>query len=181
MRAEDGGGPALRGFPEQSAGQLEVRLVHVPLPRKRHVRRLAVGAFDQPDPGLERQQGLEVFGGAAQICLEGDPDVRARPARGAIDLEGLVHVRRLLHVEPQQRACGLGARRQLVDCAAACARIGLEPQVGELHGDVGSEAAPLDLAEDLQVVAPYGVGLVSGAHLLAELGEHGADVLGGEP
>jgi len=85
---------------QQPRGQREVARVHVALAREGDGRRLGVRTLHEPDRGGERQQALQIRRRAAEVGLQAQAHVIPLGARPLKQLEGGVHVARLLHVDP---------------------------------------------------------------------------------
>ena len=178
--AEHGTRLALGGALEQPPGEHGVGGVHIALFRKRHVRRLVVGALHEPDGGREREQCLQVGRRAAQVGLQAYADTRVGGANGLEQLQRCVHVARLLHVDPEKGPGSGGPCRERQQVLEARFGIQVETEVGELDGDFRGQLPLPDFLEHAQVVIAYGGGLVAARDLLAELGEHAADAVPGE-
>ena len=112
-----------------------------------------VGALDDPDRGAERDQRLDVLGGAVADTPESRSPMRAVFARAcAIQLEGRIDVRRALHVDPQEVAALLGPLDQPIEVALAQRAIEIEPELRRLDGDLRVEPGRRDLVQHVEVV-----------------------------
>ena len=180
MRAEYRARLALGGTLEQLPRQHGISGVDVALFRKRHVRSLVVGALHEPDGGGERKQCLQVGGRTAQVGLQADTDARVGGAHGLKQLQRCVHVARLLHVDPQKRACGGRPCRQRQQVLEARPGIQVQAQVGELDRNLRGQLALPNFLEYPQIVVAYAGGLVAAHDLLAQLGQHAADAVASE-
>ena len=100
-----GGDRCVAGTAERALDEADVRGVHVRLLRIGDLRRLEVGALDEAQVRLEGKERLKVVLGPVEIRLEDGPDVgEPRLAEPAVDVERLVHDRRVLHVDPDEVA-----------------------------------------------------------------------------
>ena len=138
------------------------------LRRKAIVGVLVVGALDQADGRLERQQGVDIGRGAAQVGLQADADVRVPLLEGPIQVEGGIGVGAPLHVEPQQAVALRGVVGQAGEQAHGRVAIEIQAQLGRLDADLGIHAARGDLVEQVVVVIGDRLGLGELGQVLSE-------------
>lgn len=127
----------------------------------------------EADGRAEREQSLDVRRGAAEVGLEADAGSRRSFPHTAEQVEGAVHVRAALHVDPHHAAERVGALDESQQVAVARLEPEVEAELGELDGDRRVEAVRLDPVHEIQVVPGYLPGLVEGGEVLAEMGQDG--------
>jgi hypothetical protein len=99
VRAEDGARAAAARRVQERAGELQVRGVGLAQPGEGDAGRLGVGALHQADGGAQREERGRVGRGAAEVRLQAEAHAVVLGAHAAEDVEGGVHVARLLHVD----------------------------------------------------------------------------------
>jgi hypothetical protein len=86
----------------------------------------------------------------------------------AIERKRAIRRRRVLHVDPDEVAAGGGVHHDRLQVLSTEARVELEPEARELHGDVRVEVLLVDPREHLVVLPGERACLVGARDLLAE-------------
>ncbi len=152
---------------EPEAEPVEV-LVHIPLARVGHFGGLEIGSLDDPDCRPQWEQRLEVVRGAEQISLERQTHPVRAGSRAAVERERPVHVRGALHVDPEEVAVRVGARKQAVQMPFAERRIEVEPELRRLDRYLRVEAGRGHRLEHFHVVVGNALSLFRRREVLAK-------------
>jgi hypothetical protein len=160
---------------QEPHGQAEVAGIHPPPVAVGDRRRLVVGALDQADRRIERQQPFDVGGRAPEVGLQADAGLRLRSADLLVQVDRGLGVGAALHVDPQVRAGGSRVLGDADDVGEAGRRVEVQAQLGGLHRDLAADPGGHDPVGQLQVVGHDLVRLGQALEVLAEPGVHGAD------
>ena len=135
---------------EKHFAQREEICVDVGLARKGDLGRLVVGAFAEADADAVGEELLDVGLGAVEIGLDDDADGAAHVGArvdAAHDVERDLGEVRVLHVDADEVAGGVGVLGEVAGDGLGQLRRLLEAHLRELDADVGVEVARGDRVE----------------------------------
>ena len=137
-----------------------------------------VGALDEADGGIEREEAFDVGRRTPEIRLEADAGVRLGRAQPLVDLDRGVRVGAALHVDPQVRVVGRRVRGEPLEMDQAGVGVVIEAELGRLDGDLAVDAGGLDPVDQRPVVRGDLVRLREALEVLAEARVERADAGG---